>query len=34
MKRFRKVELVDEPIRGRSMMVRGYTDLPVQVHPW
>jgi len=33
MKRFRFVEVVGEPVRVRSNFVRGYIDLPVQVHP-
>jgi cytochrome P450 len=34
LERFRQVELVGEPVRVRSNFVRGYTDLPVRVHPW
>ncbi len=34
MKRFRFVEVVGEPERVQSSFVRGYADLPVQVHPW
>jgi len=34
MKRFRFVELMDEPVRFRSNMVRGYTKMPVRVHLW
>lgn len=33
LKRFEKVELVGEPVRTNSNLVRGYTDLPVRVHP-
>ncbi len=32
--RFRFVELVGEPVRVRSCFVKGYTHLPVRVHPW
>jgi cytochrome P450 len=32
-KRFRMVEVMDDPKRLRSSFVRGITDLPVQVHP-
>jgi cytochrome P450 len=31
--RFRQVELVGRPVRVRSNFVRGYTELPVRVHP-
>jgi cytochrome P450 len=31
--RFSKVELVGEPVRVRSNFVRGYSELPVRVHP-
>jgi len=31
--RFHEVELVGEPVRARSNFVRGYTQLPVRVHP-
>jgi cytochrome P450 len=34
MKRFRFIEMAGEPTRVRSMMVRGYTDMPVKVHRW
>ncbi|HIF94238.1 MAG: cytochrome P450 [Myxococcales bacterium] len=34
MKRFRLVEVVGEPIRVRSNFVKGFIELPVQVHPW
>jgi cytochrome P450 len=34
LERFRKVELVGEPVRVRSNFVRGYTELPVRIHPW
>jgi cytochrome P450 len=30
--RFSKVEVVGEPKRNRSILIKGYTDLPVQVH--
>ena len=33
MKRFHKVEVVGEPVRNRAVMVRGYTELPVQLIP-
>ena len=32
--RFRLVEVVGEPVRVRSNFVKGYTQLPVRVHPW
>jgi len=32
--RFREVELAGEPLRVRSNFVKGYTHLPVRVHPW
>jgi cytochrome P450 len=32
-KRFHNVELLGEPVRVRSNFVRGYSDLPVRVHP-
>jgi cytochrome P450 len=32
--RFREVEVVGEPLRVRSNFVKGYTHLPVRVHPW
>lgn len=32
LKRFERVELVGEPTRSYSNLVRGYTDLPVRVH--
>jgi cytochrome P450 len=31
--RFHRVELVAEPVRVRSCFVKGYTQLPVRVHP-
>ncbi len=34
LKRFRTVELVGKPVRVRSSFVKGYTHLPVRVHPW
>ena len=33
MQRFHTVELVGEPVRVRSNFVRGYSELPVRVHP-
>ena len=33
MQRFHKVELVGEPVRVRSNFVRGYSEVPVRVHP-
>ncbi len=33
MKRFHTVELVGEPVRVRSNFVKGYSELPVRVHP-
>jgi cytochrome P450 len=32
--RFREVEVVGEPVRTRSPFVKGYTQIPVQLHPW
>lgn len=32
-KRFSKVEVVGEPVRNASTFVKGYTELPVRVHP-
>ncbi len=34
LKRFRTVELVGKPVRVRSSFVKGYSRLPVRVHPW
>ena len=34
VERFRMVEVVGEPVRVRSNFVRGYSELPVRVHPW
>ncbi len=34
LERFRLVEVVGEPVRVRSNFVKGYTALPVCVHPW
>jgi cytochrome P450 len=31
--RFHKVEVVDDPVRNKSVMVRGYTSLPVRLIP-
>ena len=33
MKRFRMIEVVGEPVRTLSSFVKGYTELPVRVHP-
>ena len=33
LKRFSKVEVVGEPKRTESIFIKGYTDLPVRVHP-
>jgi cytochrome P450 len=32
--RFREVEVVGEPVRVRSNFVKGFSELPVRVHPW
>jgi len=32
--RFREVEVVGAPRRVRSNFVKGYSHLPVRVHPW
>ncbi len=32
--RFRRVEVVGKPLRVRSPFVKGYTHVPVRVHPW
>ncbi len=34
MQRFEKIELMAEPDRVQSNFVRGYSNLPVRVHPW
>jgi cytochrome P450 len=34
MERFRFVEVVGEPVRVKSSFVKGYAQLPVEVHPW
>lgn len=34
LKRFREVEVVGEPRRVRSNFVKGFSELPVRVHPW
>jgi cytochrome P450 len=34
LERFREVEVVGDPVRVRSNFVKGFTDLPVRVHPW
>ena len=33
MQRFHEVELVGEPVRVRSNFVRGYSEVPVRLHP-
>ena len=33
-KRFRFVEVVGEPVRVKSNFVKGFSHLPVRVHPW
>jgi cytochrome P450 len=32
--RFREVEVVGPPVRVRSNFVKGFSELPVRVHPW
>jgi cytochrome P450 len=34
VKRFRHVEVVDEPVRVCSNFVKGYAELPVRLHAW
>ena len=34
MKRFRMVEVVGNPARAKSNIIRGYRSMQVQVHPW
>jgi cytochrome P450 len=34
LERFREVEVVGEPVRVRSNFVKGFSQLPVRVHPW
>ncbi|MEM9174456.1 MAG: cytochrome P450 [Myxococcota bacterium] len=34
MKRYRFIEVVGEPVRTKSSFVKGFTELPVRVHPW
>ena len=34
MKRFRFVEVVGEPVRVKSSFIKGFSELPVRVHPW
>jgi cytochrome P450 len=34
LKRYRRVEVVGEPVRVRSNFVKGFTELPVRLHPW
>jgi cytochrome P450 len=34
LKRFREIEVVGEPRRVRSNFVKGFSELPVRVHPW
>ena len=33
LKRFKKVEVVGEPVRVQSSFVKGYAELPVRLHP-
>jgi cytochrome P450 len=33
LRRFRAVEVVGQPVRVRSSFVKGYSQLPVRVHP-
>ncbi len=33
MKRYREVEVVGEPVRVKSSFVKGFTELPVRLHP-
>ncbi|MCP5057473.1 MAG: cytochrome P450 [bacterium] len=32
--RYRLIEVVGEPVRVRSNFVKGFTELPVRLHPW
>ena len=34
LERFRLVEVVGDPVRVKSSFVKGYHELPVQLHPW
>jgi cytochrome P450 len=34
IKRFRKVEVVGDPVRVPSNFVKGIQELRVRVHPW
>ncbi len=34
LRRFRAVEMVGKPVRVRSPFVKGYTHVPVRLHPW
>ena len=34
LKRFRMIEVVGEAERVRSCFVRGFSKMPVQLHPW
>ena len=34
LRRYREVEVVGPPVRVRSNFVKGYTELPVRIHPW
>ena len=34
MRRFRFIEVVGRPVRVKSCFVRGFSHLPVCVHPW
>ncbi|MBV1878452.1 MAG: cytochrome P450 [Pseudomonadales bacterium] len=33
MKRFNTVEVMGEPVRNHSVLIKGYSSLPVQLHP-
>ena len=34
LQRFRRVEVVGDPVRVKSCFVKGFQHLPVRVHPW
>ncbi len=34
LKRFSRIEVMDEPVRVRSNFVRGYASLPVMLHAY
>ncbi|MFT5694375.1 MAG: cytochrome P450 [Myxococcota bacterium] len=34
MIRYREIEVVGEPVRVKSSFVKGFTELPVRLHPW